>query len=287
VALPIASPLLGLLMLSVPINGVLVPFNRCVGALRRFCAPAWIGNDVAVYDVGPSGSSMFIRYRARNFAICTRNQFGKGAYEASPDRFLLVVDEERGKFAIPPNRVSRIAFEHEDHENLGDIFVGEFADARGERDLRPYFLEVDLYESLGSVPPDQIKAIFAIGFPTEARESQATFDDEDMPVGFNLTVRWVRFYLEMAEAAPLDPENRRPLVRHRTFGQGLTNPDGLSGAPVFFVYIDEGRNAHLGFAGMITHSNGVRFALYEAETIRRVLDRYIDDDARAESSPLP
>jgi hypothetical protein len=29
---------------------------------------------------------------------------------------------------------------------------------------------------------------------------------------------------------------------------------------------------------MITNSNGTRFALHEAETIRSVLDKYIDDD---------
>ena len=134
------------------------------------------------------------------------------------------------------------------------------------------------------MPPEQIKAIFAIGFPTEARDSETTFDDDDMPVGFNMTVRWVRFYLELAEPAPMDTENHRALVRHRTFQQGLTSPDGLSGAPVFFVYMDEGLNARVGFAGMITQSNGIRFALYEAETIRPVLDRYIDDDGRPASS---
>jgi hypothetical protein len=128
--------------------------------------------------------------------------------------------------------------------------------------------------TLSSVPADQVRAIFAIGYPTMARDAEITFDADDIPTAVDMTSRWVKLYLELAEPAPFDTENRRALVKHRTYEQELENPDGLSGAPVFFIYLDPSLQAHLGFAGMITHGNGTRFMIYEGETIRLLLERY-------------
>jgi hypothetical protein len=64
---------------------------------------------------------------------------------------------------------------------------------------------------------------------------------------------------------------------HSKYTSNLDDPDGLSGSPVFFVYVDASMQTHLGFAGILTHSNGYRFMLYEADTIRLLLDRYVDE----------
>jgi hypothetical protein len=143
---------------------------------------------------------------------------------------------------------------------------------RGDRDLRAHFLRLDLSKTLGSVPAEQVRAIFAIGFPTAERDAVLTYDEEEIPTGLDMTVRWVKLYLELADRALLDTENRRPLVKHRIFEQELSDPDGHSGAPVFFISLDASLQAHLGFAGMITHSNGTRFMIFEAEMIRQLLE---------------
>jgi hypothetical protein len=282
VTLPIATTTLTQLKLAVHVNGILIPFKSCAGALRRFCRPALFHADVEVFDIGPSGSSLFFRYRGRNFAICTRHQLTAGA--AKPEDFTLVVDEPDGKkIGLTPNAVTRVAFDHKDHQNLGDVFLAQYDDFRGDRELRVHFLQLDLSMGLGSVQPAEVRAVFAIGYPTFARDANITFDDDGIPTAVDMTSGWVKLYLEFADPALLDTENRRPLVKHRTYEQDLENPDGLSGAPVFFISIDSSLQASLGFAGMITHSDGTRFMIYEAEMIRHLVDGYIARDDPAPS----
>jgi hypothetical protein len=235
--------------------------------------------DNPVFDVGPSGSSLFFRYRGHNFGVCTRHQFGTDIVATKPEEFVLIIDGQDGrKVGVTPNNVTRVTFEHEGHQNLSDIFIAGFDDMRGDRDLRAHFLQIDLSKTLSSVPAEQVRAIFAIGFPTSERDADLTYDEEDILTGIYMKVRWIKLYLELADTELLDTQNRRPLIKHRTFEQELRNPDGLSGAPVFFIFLDASLQAHLGFAGMITHSNGTRFMIYEAETIRLLLDRYIDEN---------
>jgi hypothetical protein len=132
--------------------------------------------------------------------------------------------------------------------------------------------------SLDGVRPDQVKAIFAIGYPTNVRTTEVTFDEDFNPTGMYMINRWVRLYLELDGPALLDVENRRPLVKHRTFEQTLDDPDGLSGAAVFFVHLNTDLEARLGYAGMITHARHDRFMVYDGTIIRRIVDEYIDTE---------
>ncbi|MGO7955521.1 hypothetical protein [Rhizobium leguminosarum] len=57
------------------------------------------------------------------------------------------------------------------------------------------------------------------------------------------------------------------------YGQDIGNPNGWSGAPVFFVWGDDNKDHHLGFAGMIAHgSSHGGFMLYRAEDIRKFVN---------------
>jgi hypothetical protein len=262
--------------MSVQVNGVFMPFDMAVEAIRRFCQPAMFHSESETFDIGPSGSTIFFRYRRKNFGLCTQHQFGSDGYTFSPEAFTLTVDEADGKkVGLSPNEVVRVSFEHEGHHNLSDFFLARFDDVRDGLSLRPRFLELDFRDSLGSVISEQIKLIVAIGFPTEARDVDLRFDEEEIPTGVDMKLRWIKLYLEMADSNKIDTPNRRPLVMHSKYDTVLSDPDGLSGAPVFFLYLDSSLQAHLGFAGIITHSNGHRFMVYEVDTIRLLLDRYI------------
>ena len=51
----------------------------------------------------------------------------------------------------------------------------------------------------------------------------------------------------------------------------------MSGAPVFFVWLDPSFQAHLGFVGLITHGRDRRYMIYDGALLREVVDRYMDE----------
>lgn len=97
-----------------------------------------------------------------------------------------------------------------------------------------------------------------------------------------MKLRWVKLYLQRASnRRPLDPENRIVLEPHTEAPTTLKDPDGLSGAPVFFVWLDEEKQAHLGLAGVLTDARSDRFAVYSAVHIRSALEQCVKADTRA------
>ena len=270
------TPLLARMKLSVPINGVFVALAQVAGALRRFCTPALFHHENQnVFDLSSAGSALLFRYRGRNLALCTYHQLGKGLNAVRPEQFMIMADG--GKTGLAPNRVSRVRMEHPEHENLEDIFLAEYADDREGRDLRPFFLKLDLGMNLGGVQPESVQAIFAIGFPTFAREPTLEIDDDGEPTKWAVQAHWVKLYLARSENQLLDTENRTPMVQDGRADQEAIDPDGMSGAPVFFVGLTTETNAFLGFSGMITHALGQRYMVYDASHLKTVVDRYIDD----------
>jgi hypothetical protein len=59
-------------------------------------------------------------------------------------------------------------------------------------------------------------------------------------------------------------------------GDEAIDPDGMSGAPVFFIYLEDRKEAHLGFAGMVTDARIERYMVYDGALIRQVVDAFID-----------
>ena len=68
------------------------------------------------------------------------------------------------------------------------------------------------------------------------------------------------------------------MVQDPKADQETIDPDGMSGAPVFFISLDASSQAHLGFAGMITHARDRRYLIYDGAHLRCVVDSYIDQD---------
>jgi hypothetical protein len=276
----VASFIIARAKLSAPINGVFVAFNSVASAIRRFCTPAFFhhGNE-SVFDMSKAGSALLFRYRGRNFALLSRHQLGHGLAEVRPEQFTVTLIEPNGtKIGLSPNTVSEVKFDEEEHTNLQDLLLLEYENTRGKRNLRGLFLDLDLAHTLETVPSASVQAIFSIGYPTAFGDINTKCDDEGIVTTMSMELRWVKLYLMVSEAAPLDPENRRPMVQDPKADQETIDPDGMSGAPVFFVWLNAASEAQLGFAGMITHARDRRFMIHDGAHLRRVVDAYIDKE---------
>lgn len=259
--------------LSVPMNGIFVPFKRCIDNLQRFCRPVMFHNDDPVFDLSCSGSSLLFRHGGRNLMLCTHHQLVNQGRD--PKDIVLILDESDGrKVALTPNEANRVVFPAPTESNLEDIFIAEYHSARNGRNLESQFFSFDLgtTSDLRSVPPEAIVLIFAIGYPTRFSSFETTLAADDSVTGLDVISRWCKLYLEIAEPSAWDHELRIPLRVHERYNADIGDPDGFSGSPVFFLYQDDLKQAHLGFAGMITHANREgRFLIYGAEHIRQVV----------------
>ena len=264
---------------SVPVNGILVPIKTAVELIRRFCTPAFFYHEgQPVFDMSKAGSAFLVRYRGRNLALCTRHQLGRGLGATRPEQFTVTLFEPGGtKVGLSPNVVSHVHMEHAEHSNLEDLLLLEYENTRGTRNLRGMFLELDMAQTLETVDPASIKAIFAVGYPTAFGDVDVKCDEEGNITGMDMELRWVKLYLAADKSAPFDTENRRAMIQDPKADQETVDPDGMSGAPVLFVWLDPSSQAHLGFAGMITHARDRRYMIYDGAVLRRVVDRYVDE----------
>jgi len=273
--LPIPSFLTAAMKLSLPINGVFVPFKQSVTNLQRFCRPVMFHNQDPVFDLSCSGSSFLFRHRAQNLMLCTRHQLENQGRD--PQDVVLIVDELDGcKVALSPNGATRVIYHAPAPANLSDIFLAEYTSERTGRNIDSQFLRFDLdaVADLRTVAAEAIVLIFAIGYPTRFSSFETKLDQDDgSATGLDVISRWTKLYLEPAAPSSFDHEHRLPLQIHRDFQADIGDPDGFSGSPVFFIYQDDTRQAHLGFAGMITHGNkSGRFLIYETADIRRAVN---------------
>jgi hypothetical protein len=215
------------------------------------------------------GSAFLVRYRGRNIALCTRHQLGQGLGATRPEQFTVTL--------ISPNVVSKVRMDHAEHSNLEDVLLLEYENTRGARNLRRLFLELDMARTLETVDPASVKAIFAVGYPTAFGDVTIKRDEESNVTGMDMELRWVKLYLVPDGPALLDAENRRAMVQAPNYDQETIDPDGMSGAPVFFVWLDPSFQAHLGFVGMITHGRDRRYMIYDGALLRQVVGRYMDE----------
>jgi len=281
----IPSNLHAMMKVSVPMNGVHVPFNRCLDNLSRFCRPLMFHNDDAVFDLSYSGSSFLFRHCERNLMLCTRHQLVNQS-RAAQDVVLILDDLNEGKVALTPNEVTQVIFPVPEHKNLEDISLVEYHSKRNNRNLDPHFFQLDLNHTadLRSVPPEMVLLIFSIGYPTRFSSFDTSYDDEYNTTGYEIISRWCKVYLTKTEPTAWDRESRIPLRVHEDWHAEIGDPDGFSGSPVFFLYQDETKQAHLGFVGMITDANCEgRFAVYEAAHIREVVNGIACPDQVAET----
>lgn len=263
--------------LSVPVNAILIAMNSLPATLQRFCAPAFFHNEgEPTFDLSKRGSAVLIRFRDTNFAVLTRHQLGKGAQAKEAREFTIGLDDPDGrKVGLTPVAVTQVTIEGHEQKNLEDLQICQYEDHRNGRNLRSLFLNVDLDHTLETVPPEAVQAIFTIGYPTELTNVEVgEWDGDEVPMAFR--IKWVTLYLKPApEAHDWDNDNRIILMATGNTDAVPLDPDGLSGAPVFFAWLDEARQAHLDFAGLVTNARDNRFAVYSAVHIRTALKQCV------------
>ena len=276
VGLPIPSFIAAAMNTTVQINGLRVPFNSCVTNLQRFCRPVAFHNDDPLYEASCAGSSFLLQYRKRNVLLCAEHQLGTGEHKRKPNDIMIIIEDDTGgKVGLTPNGVTEIAFHHDDTKTLNDVILVEYASDRNGRDISRHFFQLSNdTPDLRAVSPERIILIFAIGYPSQFSSFETQFDADFEATSLEITTRWCKLYLELAEQTSWDVPFHLPLRLHTKFDATIGDPDGFSGSPVFFIYQDDGGQTHLGFAGMITHANKEgRFMIYEGGRLMDLVNR--------------
>jgi len=262
--------------LSVSINGLYLPVPKVIESLQRFCRPLAFHNDGYDHDISFSGSCLLFRHRGHNLLLCTRHQLANA--KRTSDQIILVVDEAHGRrVGINPNEVSRGVLDPSSdpaYADLADIMIAEYSPRNPGRDLAPHFLSFDLESArdLRTVDPASVDAIFSIGYPTGDTSYDTTFDDDWQLLGVDVVSRWWKLYFKPATPTVWDAAGTVPLEPASNDDPIPDDPDGMSGAPVFFIHGIKAGQPELGFAGIIVRGNKLgRINMIEAAHIRHAL----------------
>lgn len=266
--------------LSVEVNGIHLPVPAVPRSLQRFCRPLAFFNEGHHHDLSFSGSCLLLRHHGHNLLLCSRHQLTNA--RRRPDEIVLVLDGEDGRrVALSPNEVSQTVLDPSSDSGLADlvdVMLAEYSSNRPGRDLAPHFLPLDLKATpdLQSVPPASVDAIFTIAYPTSDTTYDTHFDEDWTIVGVDIISRWWELNLQHAAPTPWDKPGLIPLVPARDKDPIPQDPDGISGAPVFFIHGTKVGQPGLGFAGIIIRANKLgRANMLEAAHIRRALEQHI------------
>lgn len=270
------------LVLSIPVNGIALAAPAVPESLLRFVRPLAFYNDGQSHELSFSGTSLRVRVKNRNLLLCCRHQLTNAA--RAPQDIAIILDVEDGRrVAINPNEVSQAVFDSTvdlRYADLADILLAEFAPQSVARDLAPYFLQMDLLKvpDLRAVPADSIDAIFTLGFPTSDTDYDTSYDEDYNITGVDIVSRWWKLYFRQDESTVWDKPGLVPLTPARSEDPIPQDPDGMSGAPVFFIYGMRQQNPGLGFAGMILRGNKMgRANMLEANAIRQAISKHFGE----------
>ena len=122
-----------------------------------------------------------------------------------------------------------------------------------------------------------IRLLFTIGYPTKSQGYEPDFDEDFNAINLRVISRVSRLIFDEHKIRPSYEESRTSITVSERYQGDICDPDGWSGAPVFFLWGDDNREHHLGFSGMVTHANSAgSFMIYRAEDIRVFVNGAID-----------
>lgn len=262
------------------LNGIYLMPPAVPASIQRFCRPLTFYNQGYDQDISFSGSCLLFRYRGRNMLLCSRHQLVNANRQA--DEIVLVVDDESGRrVGINPNEVSQAILDPLSDAALtdvADVMIAEYSTTSG-RDISRHFLALDLdaMPDLRSVPSSSVDGIFSIGYPSIDTSYETSFDKDWNVVGVDVVSRWWKLYFKQTQRNAWDTPGLIPLDAARAGDPLPDDPDGFSGAPVFFLYGIDDRKVGLGFAGMVIRANKLgRVNMIEAAHIRQILGHHLD-----------
>ncbi|WP_097631722.1 hypothetical protein [Rhizobium anhuiense] len=265
--------------LSVPINGVLTPFKKIPENLQRYCRPLMFHREDAVFDLAYSGSCFLFRHGKHHLQLSTKHQLRMDGGDLKPEDACLIIPVDEGHVGLSPNGASRLLVHNTDDLLPQDILLLEYERHRGRHDLGPLFVGLDLDQTrtVSEVSPDSIRLAFSIGYPFARQAYEPVFDDDWKATSLKVISRPQALIFDEKSFRPSYEDSREAISAHPRYGQDIGDPNGWSGAPVFFVWGDDNKDHHLGFAGMITHgSSHGGFMLYRAEDIRNFVNGAIN-----------
>lgn len=269
------------LALSITVNGIALAAPAVPESLLRFVRPLAFYNENQSHELSFSGTSLRVRIKNRNFLLCSRHQLTNAA--RAPQDIVIILDIEDGRrVAINPNEVSQAILDSTvdpNYADMADILLAEYAPQSAARDLAPHFLQMDILEvpDLRAVPADSIDAIFSLGFPTSDTDYDTSYDEDYNVTGVDIVSRWWKLYFRQDESTIWDKPGLVPLAPARSGDPIPEDPDGMSGAPVFFIHGMKQGNLGLGFAGIILRGNKMgRANMLEANAIRQAISKHFD-----------
>jgi len=269
-------------ILSIAVNGLLLKAPDVPGSLLRFVRPLAFYNEGHSNELSFSGTSLRVRVRGRNLLLSSRHQLTNAGRR--PEDIVIVLDvEDSRRVAVNPNEVSQAVLDAASdpgHSDLADMLLAEYAPRSTGRDLRPHFLDLDLLSipDLRQTPAASLDVIFTLGFPTSDTDYDTSFDDDYNVTGIDIVSRWWKLYFRQDQPTEWDKPGLVPLEPARSEDQIPDDPDGMSGAPVFFISGMKQREPKLGFGGIILRANKLgRANMLEAEVIRRAIRMHLGD----------
>lgn len=261
--------------LSIEINGVYLPFGQIIESWRRHCFPLlhYINSDQG-FDLGYAGSSFLFKHKGQLLQIFSNHQLKN--LGIAPEDVLIFRDELPKEKALGPGQIITPSVTEQIHANLNDIKIVRYGSEQNTDALEARFFKNDLttMQNLETVVPESIVLIFTVGFPHSNGRVNCPYDEElEAFEHVHIISASTKLYLQTTKGITLDPDNRIPLEIHDDFEVPKRYCfNGFSGAPVFFIYQDEHKTAHLGFAGMITEVlQGTRLQIYPGSIIQSIL----------------
>lgn len=270
-----SSILTALMKLSIQVNGVFVPFNRAIDSWRRHCQPVlhYI-DDIAGLDLGCAGSSFLLNHNGQLLQLFSMHQLKN--LGIVPEDVLIYRDELDVDKALGPKEIISPSVDGISISKLNDIKIVRFESQRKLDALAARFFGNDIsrMENLESIDLQSVVMIFTVGFPSNNGRIESDYDDVEFEFkNVHLFTAATKIYLQATQRIKKDLDGRIPLEIYDDFE--VPNDydfNGFSGAPVFFIFQDDQKIAHLGFAGMIVEVLfGTRLQLYPGSIIQRIL----------------
>lgn len=269
------------LKLGIEVNGIILKAPSIPESLLRFVRPLAFFNSGHAHELSFSGTSLRVRTKNRNLLLCSRHQL-KNA-KRNPADIVIVLDvEDQRRMAINPNEVSQAVLDpisDPDYSDMADVMLAEYATRSTGRDLAPYFLDLDLLEvpDLRSMSSSSIDAIFTLGFPTSDADYITNYDDDYNITGVDIVSKWWKLYFKEDTPTDWDKPGLTPLEPASSDDPIPDDHDGMSGAPVFFIYGLKNQKPGLGFAGIVLRANkSGRVNMLDAEAIRKVIKMHLE-----------
>lgn len=267
-------------LLGMEVNGLQLSPPAVPDSLQRFCRPLAFWNRGTDFELSFSGTCLLFRQDGRNLMLCTRHQLTNAGRR--PDDIVIVVDDPGDRrVGINPDEVSQVVLDvaaDPVYADLADIMIAEYSTVRPDRNLDARFLKFDVSASpdLRAVAAAAVDAIFCIGYPTSDTSYEPRHDEDWNLTGVDIVSRWSKLYLKVAEPTEWDAAGVIALEPARAEEPILDDPDGISGAPVFFIYGIKARQPRLGFAGIVVRGNRLgRVNMIEAAHVRQALELHL------------